>query len=381
MRRMTFRALAGERINRDPMNRASMKQARTMFTKGLVWTFALLCAAPAWAQALEGRVTETGTQQPVPGATVSMLDSAGSIVGRTVADSSGAFRIRAPEAGEFRLSTVRVGYRPTLTRAVPLEAGQTLAVEVRMATAPVELDTAVSVGPRRRGIAGRVVDDETGRPVAGVTVTLLTSRELRAARAQTDSSGHFHLRVPQADGFFLRAERVGYRAATSGAITVMPDDTVQVELRLSTEAVLLAPLTVVASTRQLMRDHQLAGFEFRRQRQPFGRFMGPDEIRRINPFYASDVLQQMPLVRVEGGGESRFDRIVTLPARRGGRCIPSVYVDGRPVRLMYGMTLDDLVSGRSLAAVELYSRASSAPGEFPPRQNWDCGVVVIWTKA
>lgn len=352
-----------------------------MLTKGLVWTFALLCAAPAWAQALEGRVTETGTQQPVPGATVSMLDSAGAIVGRAVADSSGAFRIRAPEPGEFRLSTVRVGYRPTLTRAVPIAAEQTLAVEVRMATAPVVLDTAVSVGERRRGITGRVVDDETGRPVAGATVTLLTTRELRAARAQTDSSGHFHLRVPQADGFHLRAERVGYRAATSGAITVMPDDTVQVELRLSTEAVLLAPLTVVAASRQLMRDHQLAGFEFRRQRQPFGRFMGPEEIRRINPFYASDVLQQMPMVRVEGGGESRFDRIVTLPARRGGRCIPSVYVDGRPVRLMYGMTLDDLVSGRSLAAVELYSRASSAPGEFPPRQNWDCGVVVIWTKA
>ena len=356
-----------------------------MWTKGLVWMFALLCAVPAWAQALEGRVTETGTQQPVPGATVSMLDSAGSIVGRAVADSSGAFRIRAPEPGEFRLSTVRVGYRPTLTRAVALAAEQTLAVEVRLVTAPVALDTAVSVGPRRRGIAGRVVDDDTGRPVAGVTVTLLSSRELRAARALTDSSGHFHLRVPQADGFHLRAERVGYRAATSGAITVMPDDTVQVELRLSTEAVLLAPLTVVAVSRQLMRDHQLAGFEFRRQRQPFGRFMGPDEIRRINPFYASDVLQQMPMVRLESG-ESRFDRVVTLPARgraMGGaaRCIPTLYVDGRPVRLMYGLTVDDLVGGKSVAAVELYSSPGSAPGEFPPRENWDCGVVVIWTKA
>ena len=356
-----------------------------MWTKGLVWMFALLCAVPAWAQALEGRVTETGTQQPVPGATVSMLDSAGSIVGRAVADSSGAFRIRAPEPGEFRLSTVRVGYRPTLTRAVALAAEQTLAVEVRLVTAPVALDTAVSVGPRRRGIAGRVVDDDTGRPVAGVTVTLLSSRELRAARALTDSSGHFHLRVPQADGFHLRAERVGYRAATSGAITVMPDDTVQVELRLSTEAVLLAPLTVVAASRQLMRDHQLAGFEFRRQRQPFGRFMGPDEIRRINPFYASDVLQQMPMVRLESG-ESRFDRVVTLPARgraMGGaaRCIPTLYVDGRPVRLMYGLTVDDLVGGKSVAAVELYSSPGSAPGEFPPRENWDCGVVVIWTKA
>jgi hypothetical protein len=356
-----------------------------MFAKGLVWSFALLCAAPTWAQALEGRVTESGMQQPVPGATVSMLDSAGSVVGRAVADSSGAFRIRAPEPGEFRLSTVRVGYRPTLTRAVALAAEQTLTVEVRMAPAPVALDTAVSLEPRRRGIAGRVLDDETGRPVAGVTVTLLTSRDLRAARARTDSTGHFHLRVPQADGFHLRAERVGYRPATSGAITVMPDDTVQVELRLSTEAVLLAPLTVVAASRQVMRDHQLAGFEWRRQRQPFGRFMGPDEIRRINPFYASDVLQQMPMVRLEHYGQSRFDRSVTLPARGraiggGARCIPTLYLDGRPVRLFQGMTVDDLVSGKSVAAVELYTSPNSAPGEFPPRGDPFCGVIVIWTQ-
>jgi protocatechuate 3,4-dioxygenase beta subunit len=363
-----------------------MKQARKTFAKGLAWTFALLCAAPGWAQALEGRVTESGTQQPVPGATVSMLDSAGSIVGRAVADSAGAFRIRAPEPGEFRLSTVRVGYRPTLTRAVPLEAGQTLAVEVRMATAPVALDTAVSVGPRRRGIAGRVVDDETGRPVPGATVTLLTSRELRAARAVTDSDGHFHLRVPQPDAFQLRTERVGYRAATSGAITVMPDDTVQVELRISAGAVLLAPLTVVAATRQLVRDHQLAGFEWRRGRQPFGRFMGPEEIRRINPFYASDVLQQVPMVQVRSSGSSQFDRVVTLPARGRGmgpmpRCVPSLYLDGRPVRLFEGLTIDDLVPGGSVAAVEVYTAPGSAPGEFPPHDNPFCGVVVIWTRA
>ncbi|MBW3570380.1 MAG: carboxypeptidase regulatory-like domain-containing protein [Gemmatimonadetes bacterium] len=356
-----------------------MKRRPIAFAYRIACLAALLCPATAAAQALEGRVTETATQQPVAGATVSLLDAGGSIVGRTVADAAGAFRLRAPGAGEFRLHADRLGYRPTLTRMVALEAEETLAVEVRMASDPVAMDTAVVGVPRQRGIAGRVLDEETGRPVGGATVTLLSSRELRAGRAVTDSAGHFHLRVRQADGYQLRAERVGYRPATSGAITVMPDDTVQVELRLSTEAVLLAPLTVVAASRQVMRDHQLAGFEWRRQRQPFGRFMGPDEIARINPFHASDVLQQMPMVRLEPG-ESRFDRIITLPGRRGGRCIPSVYLDGRPVRLFQGLTIDDLVSGKSVAAVELYSSASSAPGEFPPRDNWFCGVLVIWTK-
>lgn len=345
---------------------------------------ALLFATPAAAQSLEGRVTEAQTQQPVPSVAVSLLDAEGGIAGRVYSDAAGAFRLRAPMPGEFRIRAERVGYRPTTTRALGLEAEQTLAVEVRIAPEPVALDTAAAAA-RRRGVSGRVLDEETGLPVAGATVTLLSSRALRAGRAVTDSAGGFHLRIPQPDGFELRAERVGYRPATSGTITLVPGDTVDVELRLSTEAVLLAPLTVVAASRQVMRDHQLAGFEWRRERQPFGRYLGPDDIRRINPFYASDVLQQLPFVRVEPSAESRFDRIVTLPARgraigARARCVPTLYLDGRPVRLVYGLTVDDLVTGRQVAAVEVYTSPGTAPGEFPARDDPFCGVVVIWTR-
>ncbi|HEU0299127.1 MAG TPA: hypothetical protein VFR37_06715, partial [Longimicrobium sp.] len=125
----------------------------------------------------------------------------------------------------------------------------------------------------------------------------------------------------------------------------------------------------------------LAGFEFRRERQPFGRYLGPEEIERLNPFYASDVLQHLPMVQVEGG----FDRVVTLPARGRGiasraRCIPNLYVDGHVVRLDSELTIDQMVTGRNVAAVEVYTSPSSAPGEFPARDNPFCGVVVIWTR-
>lgn len=347
---------------------------------------ALFLALPAAAQSLEGRVTETAALQPVAGAQVTMLDAAGEVVSTAVTDAAGAFRLRAPAAGEYRLRAERVGLRTTLTRLVPLAPGETMVVEVRMGAEPVVLDTTVASARRRAGISGQVLDDITGLPVAGATVTLLDTRELRAGRAQTDSSGRFHLRISAAGGYFIRTERPGYQGSTTNRLTVTPDDTVEVELRVSTRSVLLAPLTVVSASRQVVRDHQLAGFEWRRQRQPFGRYLGPEEIERIKPFYASDALQNVPMVQVIPVRGSPFDRLVVLPARARGmganaRCIPNLYVDGRRTMLTQGLTLDQLVTGRNLAAVEVYTSPNAAPGEFPPLDDPFCGVVVIWTRA
>jgi hypothetical protein len=341
---------------------------------------ALFFALPAAAQTVQGTVTESQSVQPVAGAQVWLLDAGGDTAATSITNASGAFRIQAPAAGEFQLRVERVGFLSTLTRAVPLAAEQTIAVEVRVRPDPIVLNTVTTTARRRQGISGRVLDDSTGRPVPGATVTLMTLRERGVARTVTDSSGYFHLRVPHADGFLLRTERLGFRPATSGALTVTPGDTAEVEVRVSTTSVLLAPLAVVAASRQLVRDHQLAQFEWRRDSQPFGRYLGPDEIRHINPFYATDVLQHVPFAQVSG----RQDRIITLPIRSGpgagGRCVPTFYVDGLFVRTGDAMSIDEIVRGGSVAAVEAYDTPSQAPGEFPPMVDDYCGVIVIWTR-
>ncbi|MBW3570382.1 MAG: carboxypeptidase-like regulatory domain-containing protein [Gemmatimonadetes bacterium] len=343
-------------------------------------TAALLFALPTAAQTVQGHVTESQGVQPVAGAQVWLLGAAGDTVGTSFTDAAGAFRIEAPAAGEFRLRVERMGFLTTLTRGVPLDAERTIAVEVRMRPDPVVLQALTPTARRRQGISGRVLDDDTQRPVPGATVTLMTLRERGVARAVTDSSGYFHLRVPRADGYVLRTERMGFRPATSGTITVTPSDTAEVEVHVSTTAVLLAPLAVVAASRQLVRDHQLAQFEWRRQRQPFGRYFGPEEIRHINPFYATDVLQHVPFAQVSG----RHDRVITLPVRSGpkvgSRCVPTFYVDGQLVRMGDGLSIDEIIRGRSVAAVEAYDTPAQAPGEFPPMVDDYCGVIVIWTR-
>lgn len=338
----------------------------------------LVLAPAASAQTLEGRAVDRESLQPITGAILTLVDSAGEHVAATRTDATGAFALQAPEPGAFAVSAARMGFAATLTRAVPLQAGEKVAVEVRMAPQAATPGPAVALD---RGITGRLVDDRTGEPVPGARVVLLTAREQRVATVSTDADGAFHMDVSNAGGYVLRAEPAGYQRTQSAVLTVTPRDTVQVELRVATDAVVLAPLTVVAGSERMLRDHQLAGFEWRSQRQPFGHFMNREQIQAVNPFNATDALQQVPSVRVVGGG---YNQTLWLPARAKpgvSLCQPNVYVDGVLVRGLGDGTLsvNELARGSNLAGVEVYTSPVSAPGEFPPLEDIHCGVVVLWT--
>jgi hypothetical protein len=384
----------------------------------------LLCAAPAAAQTLEGRAVEQGTRRPVAAAFVVMLDSAGKLVAAAWADSTGAFSVAAPGPGTFALTVQHAGLGRTVTRGVPLGAGQTVAVEVRMAlrgpapesrvarhattgspvddgASPPEPEVrteprnvrkrrearaprapAPQPRPTRRGITGRLLDDATGQPVPGARIQLLNAREQRVSSALTDAAGAFYFAPSAAGAYLLHAERTGYRSARSRPLRLAPDDTVQVELRVATNAVLLAPLTVVAASARTVGDERLEGFEWRRRTKVNGRFLGPDEIRRLNPFNATDAVLHVPFVRVAGSGYYRW---LLLRKRHGIEanhfCNANIYIDGALVRGLDPSTimLDQLISARSLAAIEVYPTHSSAPGEFPPVMDHNCGVIVLWT--
>ena len=338
----------------------------------------LLAAAPAAAQTLSGRVTDAASGAPVAGARLTLLDASGGTAATAQSAADGAFRLQARVPGGYRVSAQRLGYRATLTREVELAAGAAVEVELRMAAAPLVLDTAVARIGRDRGVHGRVLDDETDRPLANATVTLINVRGRVVARSRTDERGAFSVRPRDPGGYTLRATAEGYRPSTTATLTLTPSDTVELEMRISERSILLAPVTVVAASAQLMRDHQLAGFEWRRRRAVQGRFLGPEELRRINPFFVTDALQQVPFVEVRTTG--MFSRVVLLRSAFG-RCLPTVYVDGHHVPADGEFTLDSWVSGQRLVGVEVYERSAAAPAEYPARAlKENCGVVVLWTS-
>ena len=88
----------------------------------LVAAVALASSAPLAAQTLEGRVMDEADDRPVATALVRLVDEAGDQRAISVADSSGHYRILAPEPGVYRLEAVRIGYDDFETPL--LEAGE-----------------------------------------------------------------------------------------------------------------------------------------------------------------------------------------------------------------------------------------------------------------
>jgi hypothetical protein len=224
-----------------------------------------------------------------------------------------------------------------------------------------------------QGIRGRVLDADTERPVTGATVTLLGPDETVIRGALTGDDGEFVLPISRSGRYMLRAERIGYAAVTSHPLDLIAGDSLTVELRMGTEAVTLAPLTVTASPRRSIRDRTLDDF-YRRQLSGWGTHYGPAEIDRLRPMSVTNLLQGTPGVRIQ---YLRGMRTQIMMQNARGYCRPTLFVDGS--RLPTD-EIDSWISGSSLRAVEVYNRAIEIPGEFISVRNYDCGAIVIWTN-
>lgn len=72
----------------------------------------LLMPALVEAQVVRGAVIDRGTDAPLAGTLVLLVDSAGTIARRALTDDAGEYRLHAPAAGTYRVRTLRIGFRP-----------------------------------------------------------------------------------------------------------------------------------------------------------------------------------------------------------------------------------------------------------------------------
>ena len=109
---------------------------------------------------------------------------------------------------------------------------------------------------------------------------------------------------------------------TSAAIELSGDQVIEVELRLSSEIVRLATVVVTADAEPAVPRRLRAFYERARRGFP-GLFVTRDEIAARNPGVFTDILRNALGVRVvPTGGRGSTIRLV------GGRCAPSLYMDG-----------------------------------------------------
>jgi iron complex outermembrane receptor protein len=108
----------------------------------------LLLPAPGLGQdtgRLAGTVRDADTDDPLPGANVTIVDTN---MGTTTA-TDGTFRLADLSAGTYEVRVSFVGYRST-TRSVTIEAGETTRLDVTLAISPLMAEEVVVTGSKRR---------------------------------------------------------------------------------------------------------------------------------------------------------------------------------------------------------------------------------------
>ena len=228
-------------------------------------------------------------------------------------------------------------------------------------------------------VRGRVTDESSQEPISGATVVLFNDTGDSRATTQTDETGAFSITIGlSARAHWLRVERAGYATVETQPFLLTRSEPEKV-LLLTTrpQVVELEGVTARAST---SRTRNYAGF-LSRQNAGWGRFLDPDDMKRIRVSRASDLLLGLvPGLDVVATGPS----VGTVIFRNRGRvCSPVLVVDGvvyDPRGSGGPISIDVLVSGTQVRAVEVYSQPMFVPAELTLSPFNECGAVVLWTE-
>lgn len=235
-----------------------------------------------------------------------------------------------------------------------------------------------------QSVRGEVVDAVSRLAVPQVTVLLLRGErgDTVATRGVTDARGHFALEVAQSGAYRLRGMTIGYQPATTPLFDLRAGDPpLEVVVRISQLAILLAPLEIVSPRPPLLADRWLMSDGYYDRAHTYGRaglgagrFLDREGINQTGAFNVTDIVRSMPGVRVLGTGGDR--EIVTF---RGvaRRCVPPVFIDGVPAT--DGAGVNEVVKPSELAAMEVYPGVT-VPVEYAHYVSGQpCGAIVLWT--
>jgi hypothetical protein len=91
-------------------------------------------------------------------------------------------------------------------------------------------------------VRGRVVEAETGAPVAGAIVRLRDAADRGVDAVLSDAAGRYRLSAPAPGIYRLLVERVGFASAAGATLTLQAGQTVEHELRAESRRVVLEPV-------------------------------------------------------------------------------------------------------------------------------------------
>lgn len=325
--------------------------------------------------AIIGHVIDPESLEPVPGVEVS--------VSWTQLDASKEFGLRqtprlvhdsTDAAGSFRIC----GLPNSMDASLQARRGNrvTSEIPIRIGEEPVELfartlllsrtDSTARTGTA--ALSGRVILE--GTPVgSGSRVEVQGTDGITT----TNEKGEFALRNLPSGTRNLVVRHLGF-AAEVVAVDLTAREPKRVTIKLPKFVQFLDPVLVTARRTAAL---DVVGFS-QRKKSGTGYYLGPDQIERMHPLYLTDVLRQVPGIRVTPTPEG--DVITSgrgVTSLSGGNCV-QYYVDNMPWESMQPGDINQFVSGHEIVAVEVYN-GPGVPAQYSRAQT--CTVIVIWTKS
>ena len=239
---------------------------------------------------------------------------------------------------------------------------------------------------RAQELAGVVLDSISQKPIDSARLVLLDSTGTALAVTVTSTDGTFAFKLPRIGEYRLLVSRIGYPPITTRRFIVDSAFTARVSLSLPSAPLTLDTVTVVATGAEKRLQYLAdAGF-YRRKQTGFGHFLTRADIDKRDPLIMSDLLHDMPGVRVRCTGARRCD--VTMRAASSmfmrGKCQPSVVLDGALLRTggvgsRGDLALDDLINPFDVEALEVYPGPEGVPVQYSGYLS-PCGAIIIWSR-
>jgi hypothetical protein len=321
--------------------------------------------------AVIGHVNDPETLAPVAGAEVSVAWTQFEVskdfgirqtphLERDTTDSAGAFRICGLPSSLSASMQAQRGRN--ITGEIPIALGDQLPQLFSRILTLSATDSAHTTG---NATVSGVVTLEGSATNAGTRVEL-TGTDIVAT---TDEKGEFTMRNVPSGTKVLLARHLGFNAETV-PVDLTSRQPQRVTIKLARYVAVMDPVLVTAR-RTLALDR--VGFNERRK-SANGYFLGPERLQRMHPMFLTDILRQVPGLRVSYSPQGE-----TISSSRGigGGCV-QYWLDDTPWMSMEPGDLNDFVTGGEVVAVEVY-QDTGTPARYI-RAGSSCTTVVLWTR-
>jgi len=283
-----------------------------------------------------------------------------------------SMEVRADESGYYRLCSIRSDVDYRLQAHFGRNTGRS--VEVGVEAGDAVLQDLMLLMSAEGTLTGYVRDYISGDPVTGAQVSVAGTE----SSTLTDVTGRFVLDDLPPGQHLVTTDHIGFEARTD-SVTVFSEETVDIEVRMATEALEVEGLVVTARTRfgrtSLAGDAKRADFISREEIDALlPRVQETTDLlrnMRVPGLRIRDVLQEDPLTGV------RIPGFCVEVRRTGGEgCIPAAVVLNNVILPTPDQILRDL-DPNIIDRIEILSPIDA---QFQYGQQARNGAVVIFTR-